>query len=205
VAVTEDTVAVNAALAAPAGMVMDAGTVAAALLLDKVATCPPVGAVAFSVTVQEEVAGATRELLAQASELSTGTPAPVKLMAVEGLAGELLEMVIVPAAAPAIEGLKRTVRTAVWPGFKVIGKVTPEIEKPLPDTVAELMVRGPVPAEVSVNDWVAAVLTTVLPKARLFVLTPSAAVVAGLTVIGRVVDTPPEVAVKVTVCTVWTA
>jgi hypothetical protein len=196
---------VKAALLAPAGIVMDAGTVAAALLLDKVRTCPPVAAVAFNVTVQEEVAPARRELLAQARVLSNGTPAPVRLMAVEGLAGELLEIVIVPAAAPAMDGLKRTVSDADWPGFRVMGKVTPEIAKPLPDTVAELMVRGPVPVEDSVNDWVAAALTPVLPNARLFALRPSAAVVVGLTVIGRVVDTPPDVAVKLTVCTVWTA
>lgn len=203
--VTDDAVAVNTALLAPAGMVTETGTVAAALLLDKVTACPPVGAVAFNVTVQEEVAPAARELLAQARVLIKGIPAPVRLMAVEGAAGELLEMVIVPAAAPAMDGSKRTVSAADWPGFRVVGKVTPEIVKPLPDTVAELMVRGPVPVEDSVNDWVAAVLTAVLPNARLFALTLSAAVVAGFTVMGRVADTPPEFAVKVTVCTLWTA
>jgi hypothetical protein len=41
---TADVVAVNVALAAPAGTVTPAGTVAAVLLLERLTTAPPAGA-----------------------------------------------------------------------------------------------------------------------------------------------------------------
>jgi hypothetical protein len=51
---TEPTVAVKAAVVAPTGTITLAGTVALALLLESITTKPPVGAMALSVTVQEE-------------------------------------------------------------------------------------------------------------------------------------------------------
>lgn len=112
----------------------------------------------------------------------------------------MLEILSVPAAAPAIPGVKRTGSDVDWPGLSVIGKDTPEIEKPLPDTDAALMVRAPVPAEVSVKYCVAVALTTVLPKARVLALRVSPAVVVGFAVMLRAVDTPPDVPVMVAVC-----
>jgi hypothetical protein len=124
--VTDESVALKAALLAPAGIAIEAGKLAAALLLDKVTACPPVAAEAFRATVQEVVAGPTTELLAHERVLTAGTPAPVRLIAVDELPEELLEMVSVPAAEPAMAGLKPTVSAVDWPGFSVIGKVTPE-------------------------------------------------------------------------------
>ena len=46
------------------------------------------------------------------------------------------------------------------------GKLAPEIEKPVPVSVAALMVTAAVPVEDSVIDCVIAVLTDMLPKLR---------------------------------------
>ena len=56
-------------------------------------------------------------------------------------------------------------------GFSVTGKLPPTIVKPAPVIVAELIVTGEVPVEVSVNDCVVAVFTVTLPKLKLAVLT----------------------------------
>jgi hypothetical protein len=56
-------------------------------------------------------------------------------------------------------------------GLNVTGNVAPDIEKPVPDNVAEFTVTAAVPVDVSVNDCVAGVLSTTLPKARLVALT----------------------------------
>jgi len=56
--VTAATVAVNAALVAPAGTVTVLGTTAEGLLLERLATRPPVGAAELSVTVQASVPAA---------------------------------------------------------------------------------------------------------------------------------------------------
>ena len=56
----------------------------------------------------------------------------------------------------------------------MVGNVAPDIVKPLPVSVAALIVTGAVPLEVKVTDCgVAAVFTTTLPKARLVALTLS--------------------------------
>ena len=67
-------------------------------------------------------------------------------------------------------GSNCTFRIAVWPGFKVSGKVAPEMEKPVPVTVAALTVTGAVPVEVRVSDRVAGVFNATLPKAMLVAL-----------------------------------
>jgi hypothetical protein len=51
--------------------------------------------------------------------------------------------------------------------------VTPEIVKPVPLTIAELIVTGAVPVEDNVTDCVAGVFTATLPNARLRALTLS--------------------------------
>ena len=62
------------------------------------------------------------------------------------------------------------VSVAVWFGFKVSGKVRPEMEKPAPVNVAELTVTAAVPVEESVMDCDAAEFTASLPKLTLVVL-----------------------------------
>lgn len=200
--VTDSTLVLKTALPAPAGMTIDAGTVAAALLLDRITDWPPVGAVALKLTVHDDAEGPTRELLAQESELTTAIPAPLRVTTFVALPYAELDMVRVPVAAPAMTGVKRTGSDVDWPGFSVIGNVTPEIEKPLPETVAALIVRALVPVEVRISDCVAVAFTTALPKAILLALRLIAAVAVGFAVIIRELDTPPEVPVIVAVCAV---
>jgi hypothetical protein len=80
---------------------------------------------------------------------------------------ELLAIVSLPVVAPAAVGSNWTFSVAVCPGFRVRGKVIPETEKPVPDTVAELTLTGAVPADVRVTGCVAFELSTTLPKVTL--------------------------------------
>ncbi len=93
---TDETVAVNAALVALAGTAKLAGTATAVLLLDRLTLCPPLPAAPLKVTVQLSVPEPVMEPLAQESPLNTGalaTPVPLRLIVVEGLVEELLVMV----------------------------------------------------------------------------------------------------------------
>jgi hypothetical protein len=88
--------------------------------------------------------------------------------------------------------------------LSVNGKFTPDRLKPAPVTVPALMVSGAVPVEVRVTDCeVAAVFTETLPKARLLLLRMKVGGVA-LSVRAKVLETVPEVAVRVAVCAVVT-
>jgi hypothetical protein len=69
--------------------------------------------------------------------------------------------------APAAVGSNFTLSVADWVGFRVTGKVAPDIVKPVPVNVAELMVTGAVPVEVNVTGSVDGVFTVTLPNARL--------------------------------------
>ena len=80
---TEETVAENPAVVAPAVTVTVAGTVTALLLLARLTGNPPPAAAAFSPTVQLSVPAPVIELLVQLNPVSTGTPVPVRLTAVE--------------------------------------------------------------------------------------------------------------------------
>jgi hypothetical protein len=85
---------------------------------------------------------------------------------------------------------------AVWPGFKVAGNVAPETEKPVPVSVAPLMVTGAVPVEVKVKDCAVGVLTTMLPNAK--VVAPALSVgIAAFSCTEKVFDTLPALAVMV--------
>ena len=110
---TEETVAVKAAVVAPAATVTVAGKVTDELLLARLTAKPPVGAAAFRVTVQLSVPAPVIEPLAQLSALSTGTPVPLRLTTVEVPLEELLVMVSEPETAPAVEGSNCTVSVAV--------------------------------------------------------------------------------------------
>ena len=94
-------------------------------------------------------------------------------------------------------GSNCTVSETDCPGFKVAGKVTPEIEKPAPDSVAACIVRAAVPVEVIVTDCVLGTFTTTLPNAKVEVLMPNADVAAfGCNV--KLFDMPTALAVSVT-------
>jgi hypothetical protein len=69
---TADTVAVKLAVVDPAATVTEAGTVTAELLLARLTANPPLGAAAFSVTVQLSVPAPVIDPLAQVSALNTG-------------------------------------------------------------------------------------------------------------------------------------
>jgi hypothetical protein len=87
-----------------------AGTVTAALLLDRLTLRPPLGAAAFSVTVQASVPEPVMDELLQESEVSAAAgvpvvPVPFRVMAAVALVEELLAMVSCPVAAPSVAGL----------------------------------------------------------------------------------------------------
>lgn len=84
------------------------------------------------------------------------------------------------------------------------GNVTPEIEKPAPVTVAELMVTELLPVEVKVMDCVVDVFTDTLPKLTLAELTFRVEA-AGTNCRAKFGDAPPAVAVRVAVWAVPTA
>jgi hypothetical protein len=158
---------VNAALVAPAATVVEAGKVTAELLLARVTARPPLGESVFSVTVQASVPAPVIELLLQFKAVSTAMPVPLSPITVVLPVEELLVMVSCPEAAPAVVGSNCAVKIAVWAGDRVSGNVTPEMLKPVPVTVAALIVMAAVPEEVKVTVCVAGVLTATLPKARL--------------------------------------
>jgi len=110
---TDETVAVNVALLAPAATVSVAGTVTALLLLARLTVNPPVAAAAFRVTVQLSVPAPVNDPLAQLNALSTGTPVPLRLTTVEVPLEELLVRVSEPEAAPAVVGSNSTLSVAV--------------------------------------------------------------------------------------------
>jgi hypothetical protein len=101
---TADTVAEKLALVAPAATVTEAGTVTDELLLARVTLKPALVAAAFSVTLQASVPAPVMDELVQEIEFRTGTPAPLNAMAAVPLVDELLLMVSVPVAAPAVVG-----------------------------------------------------------------------------------------------------
>ena len=110
---TEETVAVKLAVVAPAATLTVLGTVTALLLLARLTENPPVAAAAFRVTVQESVPAPVKDPLVQLSALSTGTPVPLRLTAVEVPLEELLVRVSEPEAAPAVVGSNLTLSVAV--------------------------------------------------------------------------------------------
>lgn len=104
----EAALAEKLAVVAPAATVTEAGTVTAALLLDRLTTVPPLGAAGLTVTVHESVPGAMNALFAQVSELgtdaTTAAPVPLKLTtAAPPLA--LLVIVSWPVVAPEAAGV----------------------------------------------------------------------------------------------------
>jgi len=110
---TDETVAVKLAVVEPAATVTEAGTVTVELLLARLTVNPPVAAAAFRVTVQLSVPDPVNEPLVQLSPLSTGTPVPLRVTAVEVPVEELLVKVSEPEAAPVVVGSNCTVSVVV--------------------------------------------------------------------------------------------
>lgn len=79
----------------------------------------------------------------------------------------------------------------------MVGKVTPEIVNPTPETAPVLIVTEAVPVDVSVTDWVEGVFKSTFPKAMLLALTPSDAAPT-FSCRAKVVEIPPKFAVRVT-------
>ena len=83
------------------------------------------------------------------------------------------------------------------------GKVAPDIVKPVPLSVAELMVTGAVPVELNVTGSVEDVFTVTLPNARLLGLTVNVGT-AAFSCKAKLLETLPALAVRVTACAVVT-
>jgi hypothetical protein len=114
---TEDAIAVNPALVAPAGTVTADGTVIALLLLARLTGRPPLTAAAFTVTVQLSVADPIRALLVQLNELNDDVLvaplvalAPLRLITIVSLLDALLAIIICPAATPVEAGENFTLK-----------------------------------------------------------------------------------------------
>jgi hypothetical protein len=99
--VTDETVAEKPALVAPLGTVTVAGSVTAALLLDKLTVRPLLGAEPDKVTVQESVPAPVKEAVLQerAFNVDVETPAPVMLITTLPW-DELLATVTTPVELP---------------------------------------------------------------------------------------------------------
>jgi hypothetical protein len=113
---------------------------------------------------------------------TVAVPVPLRLTTAVLLVDESLWIVSCPEAAPAVAGSNCTFRVTDCPGLKVTGKVAPDNVKPVPVNVAELMVTGAVPVEVSVTGCVDAVFSVTSPKIRLTALSVNCGLVAAVPV-----------------------
>ena len=164
------------ALVAAAATVTDAGTTTALLPLARLTLIPPVGAAPESVTVQVSLPAPVMLAFWQERAFRDGAtlmPVPLRLTVVVGLVYELLVMPSCPVTAPAAVGLNCTASTMDWPALRVVGNVAPETEKPVPLTVAALIVTGAVPVELRVTEFVAAAFRDTFPNDSELVLTLS--------------------------------
>jgi hypothetical protein len=121
-------------------------------------------------------------------------PVPLRLTMLVAPLEELLEIAMLPLAAPATVGSKLTWRPTDWPEFSFTGNVAPDIVNPVPASVAELTISAAVPDEVKVRVWVEVVFSVTLPKARAVALTVNCGVAAAVPVPLRLtmLMLPPE-------------
>ena len=87
-----------------------------------------------------------------------------------GLVAESLVIVNCPVVRPTIVGINSTYSVAVCPGFKVSGKLIPEIVNPEPLSVGALTFTAVDPEEVKTIDCVDEPFTATLPKDTLCAL-----------------------------------
>jgi hypothetical protein len=139
---------VNVAALIVTGAVPEEVNVTGSVAVELTATLPKVTAV--GVTVNRGVV--------------VTVPVPVRATLVVPPLVESLLTVNCPAAAPATVGLNLACSVTDWFGLSVTGKVAPDTLKPVPLTVAALMVTGAVPLDVSVTGCVTGTLSGVLPK-----------------------------------------
>jgi len=88
----------------------------------------------------------------------------------EMLSGELDPsdtMATEPLTAPALAGIKFTVKVTLWFAFRVTGRLSPLIEKPAPLAVACEMLTADPPVLVRVSDLLLVAPTTMLPNDKL--------------------------------------
>jgi hypothetical protein len=109
-------------------------------------------------------------------------PMPLRFTTAVPLVDELLSIANCPDAGPVPVGPNSTLSVTDWLGFKVIGNVAPDIVKPLPVSVPELIVTGAGPVEVRVTGCFDEVFTLTLPNVRLFVLSVSCGLATGIPV-----------------------
>jgi hypothetical protein len=93
---------------------------------------------------------------------------------------ELLLMVTCPLATPVTSGLNCTWSVIDCLGFNTTGRFPPETVKPAPLIVAEVMVTGEVPVDISVSGFVVDESTVTFPKFRLAVLSESCGAAAAI-------------------------
>ena len=91
------------------------------------------------------------------------TPVPTMLKTC-GEPGALSVKVMLPVSAPAAVGANCALKERLCPAFKVVGKDNPLIPKPVPATVARLIVRLEVPLLVSFTVCVPLCPTTTFPN-----------------------------------------
>jgi len=197
--VTAVAVAVKPALDVPDAIVTEAGNVTALELLARV-TAVALVAAPLRLTVHASLPAPDNVELLQESPVSDGAdaaacPVPLRLMIA---VAALLLMLIDPLAAPAVVGSKLIVRTALCPAFSVSGIPIPESANPVPVMDTEPMISWDVPEEVSVTVFVVGVFRATVPNAALLLLSVSAGV-RGFRVKPTLFETPPDVAVRVTV------
>jgi hypothetical protein len=131
-------------------------------------------------------------------------PVPLRAISAVPEVDELLAIISCPVAEPDVVGSNCRLKTALWPGFRVIGKVAPVRENPVPLTLAPLTVTGRVPVELRVTDCVEGVFKLTLPKLMLVALMLSTGT-AALSCRETVFVIPPPEACSVTVCAAVTA
>ena len=127
------------------------------------------------------------------------TPVPVRLTAVVAPVDELLVSLSVPLTAPEAVGSNCTLRVALCPDAIVSGNVAPETENPVPETVAALTMTDADPVDDRVNVCVVGVFRFTSPKAMVAASTVSVGVVPTASCNAKAFDTPPALAVTVTV------
>jgi hypothetical protein len=138
---TAFTIAVNAALLAPAATCTVVGTLTAGLLLIRLMESPLLGAAEVTVTVQLSVPAPVIVPLAHVSALREGVldtiPVPLRPTTIAVALESLLAIVNCPLAVPALVGEKLTPSSTVAPAATVIGKSPPPLtEKACPVTVS---------------------------------------------------------------------
>ena len=103
------------------------------------------------------------------------TDAPVPESGIVEVGFEAFEATVrLPLAAPEAVGAKVTLKLALWPAFKLNGRLIPLTLNPLPLAATAEIVTLVSPVLVSVSDKVVALPIVTLPKFRLPVLIPSA-------------------------------